>query len=356
MRVLRWLIVLAACGHPPAREPAPPTGDELTFYRDVTVVRQRVELHGPTVLHVPDGVTAQAVRVIDGQARVANGEPGEVVVEGASFALISYTTTAVHWDAAYTLTASSARDRAELSGALTIHNPTGFALHGHASVVDAELSHLDTNVDGRDLGQLTVEPGESHVPLVSEASLRMHGVLVYDPIGTKLDNPGAIPLRDAALGVSDPVSSAVSESFEVERSARTRGLPGGAVHVVDAGSGRVLGESRLFDAATRRADVDTIAIGTANGVTGKRERRELTDEESRHRLVEEFVIEIDNARLRPVEVVVREHLYRGQTWAVAYQSVPDVHQDGAQAFTMRTRVPPRGQVKIMYVVVYTWGT
>jgi len=317
MRVLRWLIVLAACGHPAAREPAQPTGDELRFYRDATVV----------VHHVP-----------------------------GSDKVTSYTTTAVHWDAAYTLTASPARDHAVLTGTLTIHNPTGTTLRGAARVIDAELATPSSDTQPLDLGTLAVSPGDSHVPLVAGAPRRMHAVLVYDPIGTKLDNPSAIPLRDASLGVTEPASPNVSDSYEVERDHReTRGLPAGPVRLVDH-DGHLLGEARLFDAATRRADVDTIAVGTAEGVTGKRERRELTDEQSRHRLVEEFVIEIDNARLHPVEVVVREHLYRGQTWAVAYQSVPDVHQDGAQAFTMRTRVPPRGEVKLMYVVVYTWGT
>ena len=42
--------------------------------------------------------------------------------------------------------------------------------------------------------------------------------------------------------------------------------------------------------------------------------------------------------------------------ALAYWSVRAIHQEGAQAVTMRERVPAHGKVKIMYVVVYTWGT
>lgn len=259
----------------------------------------------------------------------------------------------LHWSAAYTLTTAT-RDRATLTGTLLVHS--GIALHGEARVVDAELAQLDKNAGGsdiafHDLGAIDVRSGDSHVSLLEGEPRRLRAVLVYDPIGTKLDNPSAIPLRGASLGVSEPVSPKVSEGYEIEG---LHGLPDGAVHLREQGSGRVLGEGRLFHEGARRVDVETSAV--AEGVTGKRERRELTDEESRHRLVEEFVIELDNARPQPVDVVVREHLYRGQTWAVAYQSVPDVHQDGAQAFTMRTRVPPRGQVKIMYVVVYTWGT
>lgn len=352
------MLVLAACGHGPPRAPATPSGDELTLYRDVTVVRQRVDVPGAMHLRVPEGVTAKDVLVLDGHARISSGELGELIVETARHqsVLLSYMTSGVHWDATYTLTTSGARDRAVLAGSLVIHNETGTVLRGHARVVDSELSSAGGgDVKPRDLGDLVVQRGDSRVRLVEGDPRPMHTVLVYDPIGTKLDNPSSIPLRDPTLGVSDPVSPKVSESFEIARDeSETRGLPAGAVKLVDAG--RTLAEARLFDAATRRSDVTTIELGTAEGVTGKRERRELTDEESRHRLVEEFVIEIDNARPRPVDVLVREHLYRGQTWAVAYHSVPDVHQDGEQAFTMRTHVAPRGQVKIMYVVVYTWGT
>lgn len=312
------MIVLAACGHGHPRAPAATAAnaDELTFYRDATVVHAR-----------------------------------------GSDPMTTYSTKDVHWVAAYTLRTRPSRDRATLAGTLTIHNATGTTLHGHASIIDTEFSHIDGAARRRDLGELTVEPGDMRIPLVEGSPRRMHAVLVYDPIGTKLDNPSAIPLRDASLGVSEPASSAVTESFEIERDAReTRGLPAGPVRLVIGDSGHLIAEGRLFDAATTRSDVETIETGIAEGVTGKRERRDLTDEESRHRLVEEFVITLDNQRPRAVEVLVREHLYRGQTWAVAYQSVPDVHQDGAQAFTMRTRVPAHGQVKIMYVVVYTWGT
>jgi hypothetical protein len=188
----------------------------------------------------------------------------------------------------------------------------------------------------------------------------MRTVLVYDPIGTKLDNGSPIPIRDPSLGVTETPSTKITESFEVTRDAHeSEGLPAGAVRLLERRSdGRLaeLGESSLFAPQTRRASVDTIAIGTAEGVTGHRTRRELTDDESRHRLVEEFVITLDNARTAPVTVLVREHLYRGQTWALGYWSEPDITQEGAQAFVMRTRVPARSKVNIMYVVVYTWGT
>jgi hypothetical protein len=381
MRVLRrggYLLLLAACAHARPHAHATPTDDDLTLYRDVALVRQHVELDGTSApIAVPEGVTAEQILVLNERATVRNGAAGQVVVDfaraGRHAIVVGYITDKLRWDASYTLTTSPARDRAVLHGVLAIHNSSGITLRGPAHVIDAELgawrARQSTQVAAelgepgaarRELGALVVPPGEMQVALVDGAPRPMHSVLVYDPIGTKYDSASAAPLRDASLGVTEPASPNVSESFEITRDAHeTAGLPGGPVRLVERranGSLAPLAEARLFDAATRRSDIDTIAIGTAEGVTGTRVRRELTDEESRHRLVEEFQIEIRNTRAHPVDVLVREHLYRGQTWALAYWSVDDIRQEGPQAFAMRTRVLARGQVKILYVVVYTWGT
>jgi len=185
----------------------------------------------------------------------------------------------------------------------------------------------------------------------------MRSVLVYDPIGTRLDHPGASPLPEPTLGIEPAAPTRITESFEVDRDERaTRGLPAGPVRLFDRhpdGSLAVLGEARLFDAATRVAAVDTVAIGTADGVTGHRERRDWAKDDDRRRFSEEFLLTIDNARPRPVEIVLREHLYRSQNWTLAYQSAPAA-KEGAQQISLRTAVPANGHAKVLYVVVYTW--
>jgi hypothetical protein len=55
----------------------------------------------------------------------------------------------------------------------------------------------------------------------------------------------------------------------------------------------------------------------------------------------------------PVDVVVREHLYRGQTWTLAYHSAPAI-KEGAQQIALAAAVPANGEAKVLYVVVYTW--
>jgi hypothetical protein len=187
----------------------------------------------------------------------------------------------------------------------------------------------------------------------------MSSVLVFDPVGTKLDNPGAAPLRDARLGLDPPPSTRVTESFEVARDvAASVGLPAGPVRLLERradGSLVVLGESRLFESTARAAILDTIAVGTADSVTGTRERRELTIDDENRRITEEFVITLDNKREAPASVLVREHLYRGQNWTLAYHSASSASKEGAQQIALRAEVPAKSKLKILYVVVYTWG-
>jgi len=438
LRLFLVAAVVAACGHAPprtAQHRAEP-GDDITLYRDVAVVRQRVTLQLPATpttveVNLASGVAADQITLLDrggvtitgihaktrssdaidveeddedepvdparpqstdapgagsdAPPRVKTTKPTQLRLDvqaphaGTYSLVIGYTTDKLRWDVAYTMTATPARDRGELRGALAIRNETGIAFHAEmARVIDAELvawrsktaEHLAASLVGatkgstlpatpRELGSVQLDGGETRVDLVHQTGRRLRSVLVYDPIGTKLDNPGAAPLRDTDLGIHPKASTRVTESFEVARDTRaTMGLPGGPVRLLDRranGSLAVIGESRLFDAATRVSELDTIAVGTAEDVTGTRERREITVDEDNHRIVEEFMITLDNKRAMDVEVLVREHLYRGQNWTLAYHSAPEASKEGPQQISLRTKVPAKTKLKLLYVVVYTWN-
>jgi hypothetical protein len=429
--VVRFLVLalLIACGGRAGRtvpsNVAAPGGD-VTLYRDRALVRQRVELAIPPAasatvrVKIAAGVDPEDVIVVERehvtirelrvpvpppQIEVEEGtvapppEPKEIELVVAArnagrYAIhLAYLTDRISWEAAYTMTATPARDHATLRGALAVRNATGITLRDvSVRVVDAELGSSITRsaellahryagdepttapaTTARDVGRATLVDGETRLELLPTAKPHpMRSVLVYDPIGTSLDRAASSPVSDVSLGAG-PASTRVTESFEIERDMQaTRGLPAGPVRLFERrgdGTLAVLGEARLFDASTRVAEVDTIAIGTASNVTGHRERRDYTYDKLRARpvktetgsylspgsLVEEFVITIDNDRARPVEVVVREHLYRGQNWSIA-DPIPgrQAVKEGPQQFSMRTIVPPRGQSRLLYVVVYTW--
>ena len=67
------------------------------------------------------------------------------------------------------------------------------------------------------------------------------------------------------------------------------------------------------------------------------------------------MITLDNEREAPASVLVREHLYRGQNWTLAYHSAAAAAKEGAQQIALRAEVPAKSKLKILYVVVYTWG-
>ncbi len=397
--MVKWLVVLAACGPPRVAAPTQPIGDDdLTLYRDTALVRQRVAIDAAArdasvELRLAAGTKPENIVIVDrggltvrGMRALPRDDGGNAIAldvtaprPGHYALVLAYATDRVRWDAAYTMTTTPARDRAVLHGALAIRNTTGFALRGATvRVVDAELATSRDREAGklaaqlvggaadsrpaampRELGHLDLADGETRVELVPDARPHaMHSVLVYDPIGTKLDVPSTAPARDPTLGVHPPPATHVTESFEVERDEHAvAGLPAGPVRLLERrGDGAlvVLGESRLFDAATRAAAFDTIAVGTAEGITGHRERRELTIDDENRRLVEEFVITIDNERAQPARVVIREHMYRGLNWHLPYPLPPVAEQEGPQQIALRAVVPAHAQAKQLYVVVYTW--
>lgn len=306
---------------------------------------------------------------------VVRAPPGRAAVQ------LAYATERLTWDVAYTLIADAARDRAVLRGAIAIHNTTGIALPGavvrlvdgsliearqHAA--DALAARFTSHEAGtppppppRELGRLDLADGHTRVELVRDAAPRpMRSVLVYDPVGAKHDRGDRVPAAEPDLGVRPPARPRIDESFEIERDpAAAAGLPAGPARLLERRAGgalALLGEARLFEATARVAPSDTISVGTAEGVTGERERRELTIDQERRRVVEDFVITIANDRPRPVDVVVREHLYRGTNWTLAYISVPagPKAKEGPQQIALRLTVPPRSKGRLMYSVVYTW--
>jgi len=407
--MVKWaLVALLGCGAPSHHGTKQATSgeDEVTLYRDLALVRQRVEVDVPAAdkarvsLTLPVGLGADDIVItdrgeltvelavatpaptLDDDAPVATTTKVQLTVgapHAGHFAFhLAYVTDKLAWDAAYTLTTTAARDRVSLRGAIAIRNTSALDLpHVRIRVVDADLGNWRTRVaedlgaslvgaapsttplaSPRDVGIVHLAPGELRVELLPDEPPRhMHSALVYDPIGTKLDTASVAPVRDASLGVHAPGGTRVDESFEIPRDPHAAGLPGGPVRLLERradGSVTVLGESRLFDASTRVAEVDTVAIGTADGVVGHREQRELTIDDDAKKLSEEFMITIDNTRATPVDVVIHEHLYRGQNWVLAYQSAAAAAKEGPQQISLRTTVPAKGQAKVLYIVVYTW--
>ncbi|MEJ7597323.1 MAG: hypothetical protein WKG01_05375 [Kofleriaceae bacterium] len=289
---------------------------------------------------------------------------------------LGYLTQLLTWTAAYTLTTTAARKHGVLRGTLAVTNATGIGFtRVRLSVVDADqilareraadrlavkpVKGTPSGPVPRELGIVDLGAGNTRVELLPALQRELRAVLVYDPIGTRLDRNLEYPVRDASLGIHPPATPQVTESLELRRDgALTAGLPGGSVRLFERradGTLAALGEARMFESATRVADSDLLPVRTAEGVSGSRARRELTVDDDNARIVEELEISIENRRAHPIEVVLREHLYRNQTWHLAYYSSYVIaKQEGAQQISLRIAVPARTKSKVLYVVVYPW--
>ncbi len=316
-----------------------------------------------------------------------------------------YVTRALRWRADYTLVMDSRRGRAQLHGNLGIDNGTGLAWpDASLTLIDGDrpvkLAGLDAgHAGGGDAGPsnraavkvadptkpraeqpqalavpetprtalpflVDVEVGAQAVALLGGVyELAARATLVYDPVGDERNLTGKEPKRDKDYGL-DRTSTAVSQSFDIDLKAAKipEGLPAGSVRLLERaenGALTPLGEARIFERAGSGTDelspTTSIAVGRSGQVEGTRTRREFTLDEEGKRLIEEFEITLTSTADHPVEVTVREHLYRGMNWMLPYHNVGSgIIKEGPQKVALRTTVPAKGTARVVYRIIYAW--
>lgn len=132
-------------------------------------------------------------------------------------------------------------------------------------------------------------------------------------------------------------------------------LPAGRVRVSqqDAADGSLefVGEDAIGH-TPRNEDV-RVKLGTAFDVVGERRQVDFSVD-SRGRVMEEaFEIRVRNQKAEPVEVLVRESLYRWSNWRILESSQRHERKDAATV-EFPVRVPKEGEAVVTYRVRYTW--
>jgi hypothetical protein len=312
---------------------------------------------------------------------------------------LTYPTLRLSWRAAYALIQDVGGATASLEGAVAVHNRTGLAFPRAAvrvvdqtsagarkrAAADLGLATLGVGTaagkDGkggkdakdpaggtRDLGVVDLGRGQTRMPLAIADRLPLREILVFDAVGTKYDTSGVTPVRTRDYGLDATDEPAVLRSFQIEIDQATRArLPPGQVRLFGRGAGGELiplGAGLIFQAASSSAKSATVPVGRSPDVTGERARTAFTLDEvgiadgkggrSNRRLDEEFTITLTNAGDRAVQVLVREHLYRGKTWSLGYASAIEREKEGDQQFFMKVEVPAKGETRVVYRVVYPW--
>ncbi|HTU64474.1 MAG TPA: hypothetical protein VMF52_00875 [Steroidobacteraceae bacterium] len=132
-------------------------------------------------------------------------------------------------------------------------------------------------------------------------------------------------------------------------------LPAGRLRVskLDAADGSLefIGEDTIDH--TPKDEQVRVKLGSAFDVVGERRQVNFAVDANAKWVEEEFEIKLRNHKPQPVDVVVKENLYRWSNWKILTKSHNFVKED-ARTINFPVRVENDGQTVVRYKVRYTW--
>jgi hypothetical protein len=132
-------------------------------------------------------------------------------------------------------------------------------------------------------------------------------------------------------------------------------LPAGRIRVsqLDAAdtSLEFIGEDRIDH--TPKDETVRVKLGSAFDVVGERRQTDFTVDTKARWLEEAFEIKVRNHKDQPVEVLVKENLYRWNNWKILSQTHEFTKED-ARTIHFPVKVAKDGEAIVRYRVRYTW--
>lgn len=104
---------------------------------------------------------------------------------------------------------------------------------------------------------------------------------------------------------------------------------------------------------TPKDETVKLHIGDAFDIVGERKRTDYKIDLSRHVITESFEIRVRNHKTEPVEVLVKETLYRWNNWEITESNQKWIKYN-SNAIHFPVKVDKDGEQVIMYTVKYTW--
>lgn len=206
------------------------------------------------------------------------------------------------------------------------------------------------------LGRRTTLPNNStkQIELFDKArQIPARRVLIYDG--------SAVPMYGSPYLQRDPgfaASTRVDTYVEFRNDAASGlgvPLPAGRVRVsrLDAADGSLefIGEDIIGH--TPKDETLRLKLGSAFDVVGERRQVDFMINSAGKIVEEEIEIRIRNHKAQPVEVVVREPMYRWSNWRVISKS-HDFEKDNARQIHFNLSVPRDGETVLHYRVRYSW--
>jgi hypothetical protein len=312
--------------------------------------------------------------------KLATEKVGQQLIE------VAYQTSGINWQADYNAVLNAKDTALDLSGWVTVNNQSGatykdaklkliagdvrrlqqpqaYALGGMRKMVMSEAAapgfeekaffeyHLYT------LGRTTTvaDNQTKQIELLKTADVPVKKVFLYDGAPQFAFYGGLI--TDANYG-SQESNKKVNVIIEVKNSKDNHmgmPLPKGKVRLykrdpADA-SLEFIGEDQIDH--TPKDETIKLHIGDAFDIVGERKRTDFHVDMSRHVITESFEIHIRNHKDEPVEVLVKETLYRWNNWEITQASHKWTKYD-SNTIHFPVKVDKDGEQVITYTVRYTW--
>jgi hypothetical protein len=363
------------------------SGSLQSFDANQLVIRQEGEKGGIVMVQrgdnvkdiqfdaLPEGLITKPTLVW----KLATEKMGQQLIE------VAYQTAGINWQADYNAILNPNDTKLDLGGWVTINNQSG------ATYKDAKLKliagdvrrvqpQVETGFMYRAMGMAkAAAPGfeekaffEYHlytlgrpatvaqnqtkqIELLKAADVPVKKVFLYD---------GAPQYRfygglnnDASYGSEDS-NKKVNVVVEVKNSKENNlgmPLPKGKMRLYKRdeadGSLEFIGEDEIDH--TPKDETIKLHIGDAFDIVGERKRTDFHVDASSHVITESFEIRVRNHKTEPVDVLVKETLYRWNNWEITESNQKWTKYD-ANTIHFPVKVDKDGEQVITYTVRYTW--
>jgi hypothetical protein len=364
------------------------SGTLLSFDGNQLVIRQAGEKAGIVMVQrgdnvkdiqfgaLPEGLITKPTLVW----KLATEKVGEQLIE------VAYQTAGINWQADYNAVLNVKDTALDLGGWVTINNQSG------ATYKDAKLKLIAGDVrrlqvpvpmgavgSYRAIGMAKEAAGfeekaffEYHlytlgrpatvaqnqtkqIELLKTADVPVKKVFLYDG-APQFQFYGGLN-TDAGYG-SEEGNKKVNVIIEVKNSKDNHmgmALPKGKVRLYKRdeadGSLEFIGEDEIDH--TPRDETIKLHIGDAFDVVGERKRTNFSIDVNAHVITESFEIRVRNHKAEPVEVLIKESLYRWSNWEIVQSNQKWTKYD-SNTIHFPVKVDKDGEQVVTYTVKYTW--
>ena len=312
--------------------------------------------------------------------KLATEKTGQQLIE------IAYQTGGISWQADYNAVLNAKDTQLDLGGWVTINNQSGATYKdAKLKLIAGDVQRIQPQVQSGiyaprammkaapagggfeeksffeyhlyTLGRpATVAQNQTkQIELLKAADVPVKKVFLYDGAPQYRFYGGL--MSDASYG-SEEGSKKVNVVIEVRNSKENNmgmALPKGKMRLYKRdeadGSLEFIGEDQIDH--TPKDETVKLHLGDAFDIVGERKRTNFQTDTGRKVMTESFEIRIRNHKTEPVEVLVKESLYRWNNWEITESSQKFDKYD-ANTIHFPVKVDKDGEQVITYTVRYTW--